>query len=91
MKPNKSPGYDNILNECILYCNNNSVCIITCIFNHLFNLTTFPECWSEGMIVQVYKKGDTDIPSNYRPITLLSAIRKLFTRTLHKRISKWAT
>ena len=51
------------------------------------------ECWSKGMIVPVssYKKGDTDVPSNYRPITLLSAISKLFTKTLCKRISKCAT
>ena len=91
MKHNRSPGYDNILNECLLYCNDKILCITTCIFNHLFHLTTFPECWSKGMIVPVYKKGDTDVPSNYRPITLLSAISKLFTRTLCKRISKWAT
>ena len=91
MKHNRSPGYDNILNECLLYCNDKILCITTCIFNHLFNLTTFPECWSKGMIVPVYKKGDTNVPSNYRPITLLSAISKLFTRTLCKRISKWAT
>ena len=35
MKHNRSPGYDNILNECLLYCNDKIVCIITCIFNHL--------------------------------------------------------
>ena len=58
MKHNNSPGYDNILNKCLLYCNDNIVCIITCIFNHLFNLTTFPGCWSKGIIVPVYKKGD---------------------------------
>ena len=46
--------------ECLLYCNDKILCITTCIFNHLFNLTTFPECWSKGMIVPVYKKGDTD-------------------------------
>ena len=91
MKHNKSPGYDNILNECLLYCNKNIVYSITCIFKHLFNLTTFPECWSKGVIVPVYIKGDIDVPSNYRPSTLLSAISKLFTRTPCKRISKWAT
>ena len=91
MKHNKSPGYDNILNECLLYSNDNVLNMITCIFSRLFNLTKFPECWSKGMIVSVYKKGVTNVPSNYMPITLLSAINKLFTITLYKRISKWAT
>ena len=73
-------------------CNDNILCIITCMFNHLFNLTTFSECWSKGMIVPVYKTGDTDVPINYRHITLLRAISKLFTKTLcNIIISKWAT
>ena len=62
-----------------------------CIVHHLLNLTAFPECWSKGMIVPVYKKGNTDVPSNYMPIILLSVIIMLFTRTLCMRISKWAT
>ena len=63
MKHNKSPEYDNniILYECLLYCNDNILCIITCILNHLVNLSTCPECCSKGMIVPVYKKGDTDV------------------------------
>ena len=39
------------------------------------------------MIVPVYKKGDTDVPSNYRPITLLSTISKLFTGTRFRYIN----
>ena len=45
LKHNKSPGYDNVLNECLLYCSKSIVCIITCILNFLLNLGIFPECW----------------------------------------------
>ena len=48
------------------------------------------EC-SKGMIIPIYKKGDVHSPSNYRPITLLSSIGKLFTKIMCKRLIEWAT
>ena len=42
------------------------------------------------MIIPIYKKGDVQSPSNYRPITLLSSIRKLFTKILSKKLTEWA-
>ena len=78
LRHNKSPGHDNLLNECLLHCNHSMLCIITRLFNHLFNIGIFPEYWSHCMIVPIYKKGDPILPNNYRPITLLSSIGKLF-------------
>ena len=54
LRHNKSPGHDNILNECLLHCNHSILCIIT-LFNHLFNLGIFPEYWSHGMIGPIHK------------------------------------
>ena len=42
------------------------------LFNKLFDLRYFPADWSEGFIVPLHKKGDTDDVCNYRGITLLS-------------------
>ena len=50
----------------------------------------FPEKWSEGFIVPIFKKGDINEVSNYRGITLLSTLGKLFTRILNNRLNKWA-
>ena len=50
----------------------------------------FPEKWSEGFIVPIFKKGDINDVSNYRGITLLSTVGKLFTRILNNRLNKWA-
>ena len=40
--------------------------------------------WRTGLLVPVYKKGDPEIPSNYRPQCLLSSLRKVIERTLDK-------
>ena len=60
------------------------------LFNKLFQIGYFPENWSEGFIVPIFKKGDMNEVSNYRGITLLSTLGKLFTRILNNRLNKWA-
>ena len=34
--------------------------------------------WREGLIVNLFKKGDKEDPSNYTGITLLSVVGKVF-------------
>ena len=53
------------------------------------SLEHFPECWARGKIVPIYKSGDKNIANNYRGITLLSCIGKLFTRIMNTRMTKW--
>ena len=91
LQRNKSPGADNILNECLISGKENLIHLITLIFNILYNTSTFPEQWSEGIVIPIFKKGDICVPSNYRPITLLSCVSKVFTSLLCKRITSWAT
>ena len=50
----------------------------------------FPENWSEGYIIPLHKKGSISDVENYRGITLLSALGKLFSRLINNRLSNWA-
>ena len=59
------------------------------LFNKFFELGYFPKSWSDGFIVPIYKKGDKNEPSNYRGITLLSTLGKLFTRILNIGLMNW--
>ena len=60
------------------------------LFNKIFETGHFPENWSEGYVVPLHKKGNIDKVDNYRGITLLSHLSKLFTRVINTRLSKWA-
>ena len=42
-----------------------------------------PMKWREGLIVSLFKKGDKEDPGNYRGITLLSVVGKLFCKILN--------
>ena len=60
---------------------------IASIFNDILvkDMTT-PEEWKKSRVIVLFKKGDTQKPENYRPITLLPVLYKLFSRMLQARI-----
>jgi hypothetical protein len=48
------------------------------------------ELWVKSVIVPLFKKGPVDDPGNYRDISLVSHIGKLFTSTINTRLMKWS-
>lgn len=83
----KSSGIDNIKNEHIKYTAHLMVPIYKKVFNIIFDSGKIPESWSIGVIKPIYKnKGDPIRPENYRPITILSCLGKLFTLILNNRL-----
>ena len=60
------------------------------LFNLIFDSGLIPESWTKGIIFPIYKnKGNVTSPENYRLITLVSCLGKLFTAILNNRITKY--
>ena len=55
-------------------------------FNECFNLGAFPDCLKIAKVFPLHKSGDKSIPSNFRPISLLPTIAKIFEKLLQGRI-----
>jgi hypothetical protein len=49
-----------------------------------------PREWMQGLIFPLYKDGDDRDPLNYRGITLLSIVGKVYNRVLGDRLMKFA-
>ena len=58
LKHHKSPGYDNVLNECMLLSNTITRRFMTSMFHQTFNSVILPESWNKGMTIPIYKKRD---------------------------------
>ena len=48
-----------------------------------------PEEWSKAIIIPLHKKGDKNNPDNYRGISLLSILSKVFTHIINSRLTHW--
>ena len=80
LKLNKSNGVDDILNEYIISTKHIFLPVYRKLFNLILDNGIIPSDWVKGNIIPIYKsKGNKSEPANYRPITLLSCIGKVFT------------
>ena len=90
LKLNKSSGIDDIVNEYIISMKHIMVPIYVKLFNAILETGNIPSDWLTGIIIPIYKnKGSKLDPGNYRPITLLSCLGKLFTSILNNRLNKF--
>jgi len=80
----KACGIDKITNNMLKISAQSISPVLTLLFNRLMEHSTFPNIWKLGIVTAIYKKGDKSDPSNYRPITLLNTISKLFERVLYE-------
>ena len=51
------------------------------LFNFIYDNGVYPELWTKGLIVPIHKKDDHSDPKNYRGITLVNIISKIFSLT----------
>ena len=90
LKNGKACGIDAIVNEFIKSSPPEMVALLVKFFNLILISETMPSNWSIGVIIPIFKnKGTQTDPGNYRGITLLSCLGKLFTGLINQRLSKF--
>ena len=60
-------------------------------YNRLFLNGEYPKAWAQGIIVPIFKNGNTDDAHNYRGITLINILGKIYSQILLNRLSKWSS
>ena len=90
LKNGKACGADNIVNEYLKNCPVAMKNAIVTLFNLVLKSGVVPSDWCIGMIIPLFKnKGSVDDVNNYRGITLLGVLGKLFTSALNSRLSAY--
>jgi len=87
LKKAKATGYDAIANEELKVGGDSMVEALFVLCNSIFEREQCPRDWRKGLISLIHKQGDARLPSNYRGITLLSCVYKLFTTILTTRVT----
>ena len=54
------------------------------LFNRSLIEKSYPKIWKVALVTPIFKKGDKSSPSNYRPISLISCVGKVFERIIFK-------
>lgn len=89
LKNGKAVGLDNISNE-MIKC---SLPFLLKVFRKIFNVSLYkqyyPTCWKTGMIVNLFKSGDSTNTDNYRGLTINSCLGKLFNTILNNRLLRF--
>ncbi|KAG7298180.1 hypothetical protein JYU34_018964 [Plutella xylostella] len=63
--------------------------IITHIFNFSIDAETFPIIWKDAQITPIPKKSNPSSFSDYRPISILSFLSKVFERLVHHQLNSF--
>ena len=62
--------------------------VVAYLFNDIIQLRGgVPETWRKTRLRVLFKKGNVQCPDNYRPISILPILLKLFSRVIYARIS----
>ena len=86
LKNNKTGGSDGIVGELLKYGGSRMVDLLEQLFLVIWQEDIVPRQWRDGLIVNIFKKGDREDPGNYRGITLLSVVGKVFCKILNNRL-----
>ncbi len=86
----KASGVDGISNDILKKAKIVIVPMLHSLFNKMIETGEFPNDWGSALIVPIHKSGDVKDPGNYRGISLLSCLSKVFTKILNNRLVSWA-
>ena len=89
MRNRKIYGLDGISNEILKCCSPVIEPTIAAAFNKCIEERTFPKRLKIAKVIPIFKKRDKRKPENYRPISLLNSIIKVFEKLLQSRMIKF--
>lgn len=89
IKGGSAPGHDGINTNTVKYIRKYILDPLCYIYNLCIKNGIFPHQFKKAIICPIYKKGDSRLVNNYRPISLLSVFSKIFERCIKNRLVKY--
>ena len=91
LKPKTSYGTDMISNKLLKHVKNELLNPITNLINQTLSTGKFPKLLKIAKISPIFKKGDDTLLSNYRPVSVLPSVSKVFEKVIYNQIYEYFT
>lgn len=88
-KDNKSPGMDGVPYEFLKQASYEFLSEMAKVYSKIFITGDLDNNMEETLIFPIHKKGNLDIPGNYRGISFMNTMSKVFMGIIKDRITKW--
>lgn len=89
LKHDKAPGKDGICYEFYKYAPVGFINEILSVLNRIFLNEEIPNSFRDSIIIPIFKKGDPNCPQNYRGLSLMDTLGKIFNTIILNRVNEW--
>ena len=89
LKNKTSCGTDQLSNNLLKYIKYEVCKPLTLIINQCMTAGIFPDEMKIAKVLPIFKKGDDSLFGNYRPVSLLPSVSKVFERIIHNQLYQY--
>ena len=89
LKKGKAAGVDGVVAEILKEGGEEIVNALAQLCSKAWKDEKVPTDWTRGIISPIFKDGEKEDPQNYRGITLLSIVGKVYTSIVDTRMMRW--
>jgi hypothetical protein len=86
LKNGKSPGLDGVSSNMLKIIYPAILDVLTFLINLSFETVIFPEKLKNAVVIPIHKSGSFALPSNFRPISLISTFAKIYEKIMKQKM-----
>ena len=83
-----APGGDKLPPDFLKFGGEAMLDSLCSLFNYVLDRSVIPESWGKALVVLLFKDGSREDPGNYRGISLLDIVGKVFAKVCARRLEK---
>ena len=89
LKSKSSSGYDQISTKTLKQIKDGIVTPLCLLINKTIEQGIFPEALKTAKVIPIYKNKEKELLTNYRPISLLTSLSKVYEKVMHNRLESF--